>query len=164
MKIRLNWEKEIFSSSYSIYSNNQLIGKLKDKTFSQSASGELNGREYIFRTKGLFKQHTEILDKAENRVIGEINYNSWMTKASISINNKEASWKYDNIWSTKWRIFDSEGIEIKYTGSSRKGQIDANTDDALLLLSGLFVTNYYWQWTIIIMVAVFVPIWATVLT
>ena len=164
MKTRLHWEKGIFSSTYSIYSDKHLIGKLKDRTFAQAASGELNGREYIFRTKGLFKQHTEILDKAENRVMGEINYNSWMTKASISINNKVASWKYDNMWSTKWRIFDSEGMEIKYTGSSRKGQIDANTDDPLLLLSGLFVTNYYWQMTLIVLVAVFVPIWTSVLT
>ena len=60
MKTNLRWEKEIFCSTYSIYSNNQLIGKLKDKTFSQSADGELNGKEYIFRTKGLFNQHTEI--------------------------------------------------------------------------------------------------------
>jgi hypothetical protein len=164
MKTRLNWKKEIFTSTYSIYSNNQLIGKLKDKTFSQSASGELNGRKYIFRTKGLFKQHTEILDEAENRVIGEINYNTRMTKASLYINNKEASWKYDNMRNTKWRIFDTEGIEIKYTGTSRKGQIDANTDDELLLLCGLFVTNYYWQWTIIFLVAVFIPIWVSVLT
>ena len=163
MKTNLRWEKEIFSSTYSIYSNNQLIGKLKDKTFSQSADGELNGKEYLFMTKGLFKQRTEILDKADNKVIGEITYNTWMTKASLSFNNKKANWKYDNMWSTKWSIFDSEGIEIKFSGLSRKGQIETNSDDPLLLLSGLFVTNYYWQMTVVVLVAVFVPIWATVL-
>ena len=163
MKTNLRWEKEIFSSTYSIYSGNRLIGKLKDKTFSQSADGELNGKEYIFMTKGLFKQHTEILDKAENKVIGEITYNTWMTKASLSFNNKKADWKYDNLWSSKWSIFDSEGIEIKYSGLSRKGQIESNSNDPLLLLSGLFVTNYYRHMTVIVLVAVFVPIWATVL-
>ncbi len=30
-------------------------------------------------------------------------------------------------------------------------------------LSGLFVTNYYWQMMVVVLVAVFVPIWATVL-
>ncbi len=87
MKTNLRWEKKILSSTYSIYSDNQLIGKLKDKTFSQSADGELNGKKYTFRTKGLFKQHTEILDKAENKIIGEITYNTWMTKASLFLNN-----------------------------------------------------------------------------
>jgi hypothetical protein len=164
MKTNLRWEQEIFSSTYSIYSNNQLIGKLKDRTFSQSADGELNGKAYIFRTKGLFKQHTEILDKSEDKVIGEITFNTWMTKASLSFNEKRANWKYDNPWSTKWRIFDSEGIEIKYSGRSGKGQIESNSDDPLLLLSGLFVTNYYWQLTVVVLVAVFVPIWVTVLS
>jgi len=86
-----------------------------------------------------------------------------MTKASLSINDKRANWRYDNPWSTKWSIFNSEGIEIKYSGRSRKGQIESNSDDPLLLLSGLFVTNYYWQMTVVVLVAVFVPIWVTVL-
>ena len=163
MNTMLRWEKAIFSSTYRIYSNNQLIGKLKDRTFSQSADGELNGKEYIFRTKGLFKQHTEILDKAESKVIGEITYNTWMTKASLSFYDKKANWKYDNPWTTKWSIFDSEGIEIIYSGRSGKGQIESNSDDPLLLLSGLFVTNYYWQMTVVVVIAVFVPIWVSVL-
>lgn len=163
MHTNLRWEKGLFSKTYSIYTNNQLVGKLTDKIFSQSASGEMNGKEYTFRTKGLFKQHTEILDNKENRVIGEITYNSWMTKATLSVLGKMINWKYDNIWNTKWSIFDSEEININYTGSSMKGNIDSSTDDALLLLCGLFVTNYYWQWTAVILVAVFIPIWVTVL-
>ena len=110
-----------------------------------------------------FKQHTEIIDKSENKFIGEIIYHKWMTKATISVDNKTINWKYDNLWNTKWSIFNSEGIKIQYSGTSTSGQIDSNTDDALLLLSGLFVINYYWQMTVAVLVAVFVPIWSTVL-
>lgn len=163
MQTKLRWKKKIFSNLYNIYSNGQQIGKLKDKTFSQTATGELNGKEYTFKTKGFFKQHTEIIDNLENKVIGEIKYNNWMTKATISVDNKTINWKYDNLWNTKWSIFNSEGIKIQYSGSSTSGQIDSNIDDALFLLSGLFVTNYYWQMTIAVLVAVFVPIWTTVL-
>ena len=163
MQTNLIWKKGLFSNLYSIYSNGELIGKLKDKTFSQTANGEFNGKEYKFKTKGFLKQHTEIIDSLENKVIGEITYNNWMTKATISVNSKKISWKYNNIWNTKWSLFDTEGINIKYSGSSTKGQIDSNVDDALLILSGLFVTNYYWQMTIAVLVAVFVPIWTTVL-
>ena len=67
---------------------------------------------------------------------------------------------YDNLWNTRWSIFNSEWIDIKYSGSLTSGQIDSNIDDALLLLSGLFVTNYYWQMTIVIFIAAFIPIWA----
>jgi len=160
MQRKLRWTKNIFTNIYSIYSNGQQIGKLEDKTFSQSANGNLNGKEYTFKTKGLLKQHTEIIDCSENKVVGEITYNIWMTKATISVDNKTINWKYDNLWNTRWSIFNSEWIEIKYAGSLTSGQIDSNIDDALLLLCGLFVTNYYWQMTIVIFVAVFVPIWA----
>lgn len=156
-------EKEFFSNLYSIYSNGQQIGKLKDKTFSQISNGELNGKEYTFKTKGFFKQHTEIIDNSENKVLGEIIYNNWMTKANILIENKTINWKYDNLWNTKWSIFNSKRIKIQYSGLSTSGQIDSNINDELLLLSGLFVTNYYWQMTIAVLVAVFVPIWTTVL-
>ena len=161
MQTNLTWTKGIFSNLYSFYQNGELKGKLKDKTFSQTANGELQGKVYRFKTKGLLKQRTEIID-SEDKVIGEINYNTWMTKASITINGKVVNWKYNNIWNTKWSLFDTVGINIKYSGSSTKGQIDSNVDDSLLILCGLFITHYYWQMTVAILVAVIVPILTTV--
>jgi len=163
MFTNLRWEKGVFSKTYRIYSNNQQIGSLVDEAFSQSSSGELDGRGYTFRTKGIFNQRTEILDNNENKVIGEVTYNSWMTKATLSVLGKRINWKYDNIWNSKWSIFDKDGIKIKYSGSSKNGIIESTTDDALLLLFGLFVTNYYRQMFIVIIVAVFIPIWVSVL-
>lgn len=159
MQTNLKWKKGIFSNTYRIYSQNQIIGKLKSNSFSQITKGELNGKKYTFTTKGFFKQQTEIRDSINNKVIGNITYNGWMTKATLSILDKKINWKYDNLWNTKWSIFDSNGIEIKYSGSSSKGEINSNTDDDLLLLSGLFITNYYWQIAIIIIIAASIPIW-----
>jgi hypothetical protein len=53
-------------------------------------------------------------------------------------------------------------LKIKYSGSSTQGRIESNSDDALLLLSGLFVTNYYWHVSVAVLVAVFLPIWTTI--
>ncbi|MCK3683360.1 hypothetical protein [Maribellus sp. YY47] len=77
--------------------------------------------------------------------------------------DKSVNWKYDNVWNTKWSLFDHEGIEIKYAGSSTNGRIESNSDDALLLITGLFVTNYYWQVSVGIMLAIFLPIWLNIL-
>ena len=161
MQTNLKWKKGLFSNCYSIYSDGQLIGKLNDNSFSQSANGELNGKRYNFKTKGFIKQKTQILEASSNKVIGEITFDNWMTKADITLLDKKAKLKYDNLWNTKWRIFDSEGLEIKFTGCSN-GQIDSNTDDPLLLLSGLFVSNYYMQMTVVVLVAIFIPIWTTI--
>ncbi|MGQ1785254.1 MULTISPECIES: hypothetical protein [unclassified Saccharicrinis] len=161
MQTNLTWKKGLFSSNYSIYSNGTLIGELRDKSFSQSAYGEMDGKKYVFKTKGFFKQHTDIIDASNGRIIGQISYNNWMTKATISLNHKTVFWKYDNIWNSKWSIFDSEGTDVRYFSSSNKGSIESNSEDPLLILSGLFVTNYYVQMTIAVMVGVFVPIITT---
>ena len=80
----------------------------------------------------------------------------WMTKATISIFDKTFIWKYENIWNTKWSVIDSEGNSINYSGDSTSGKIESTLEDDLLLLTGLFVTNYFWQITIVI---IFIPMW-----
>ena len=95
------------------------------------------------------------------RIIGEISFGKWMTSATLTIRNIPVNWKYDNWKNTSWRIYNSGGDLINYRGSSTKGVIDSHTEDDLLLLSGLFVTNYFRQATVAILVAVFVPILAT---
>ena len=119
MPADLRWKKGLFSSTYDILSGGTSVGSLTDKPFSRSAFGELNGKKYTFLTKGTFKQLTEILDGDNNRVIGEINYNSMMTRATFSLENKTIHWKYDNIRNTKWRIYGPQGLEIRYAGSFR---------------------------------------------
>ena len=161
MQTNLTWKKGIFSNLYKIYSNGVQIGNLKNKWFSQSCISVLDNKEYLFKTKGFFHQKTQIIDTAENKTVGEISYNSWMTKATITLNDTSIQWKFDNLWGTKWSVFNSEGISIQYSGSLTCGQIDSTIDDALLLLSGLFVANYYWQMTIVIVVAVIVPMSTT---
>ena len=158
MQNKYHWKKGIFSDTYRVYTHNQQTGELKNRTFSQSADGEINRKRYTFRTKGFFKQHTEIIDHSDHSVVGEITYNSWMTKAYITIYGREYTWKYQNIWNTRWSISGQGSGDIKYKGTSTGGQIEAATDDDLLLLTGLYVTNYYWQTTVLVLVAVFVPI------
>jgi|TARA_B110000285_G_C14639462_1_gene386931 hypothetical protein len=159
MQNKFSWKKGLFSSLYKIYSNGQQIGILKDKMFSQTSNGEINGEKYTFKTKGIFKQHTEIIDNQEEKVIGQISYNNWMTKATISIFDKTFIWKYENIWNTKWSVIDSEGNSINYSGDSTSGKIESTLEDDLLLLTGLFVTNYFWQITIVIIFIIFIPMW-----
>jgi hypothetical protein len=163
MHSKIHWKKRPFTNSYSIYSNNHLVGKLNERTFSQTANGEIEDLKYLFKTSGFIKQHTKIIDRSQNKIIGEISFGPWMTKATLSVNSKNYYWRYDNFFNTKWRIFNAEGAEIKYTGSSTGGQIDSNTDDPILLLSGLFVKNYYLGMTIVALIAVFIPIWITVI-
>lgn len=153
-----HWKKGIFSDTYRLYSHNQQTGELRNRTFSRSSVGEINGKRYTFRTTGFFKQHTEIIDHSDHSVVGEIAYNSWMTKAQVTLNGRTYTWKYQNVWNTKWSISGQGSGDVMYKGTSTGGHIEAATDDDLLLLTGLYVTNYYRQTTVLVLVAVFVPI------
>lgn len=163
MKTQLNWKRGAFSTTYQIFSKGQSIGQLQDNAFKRYSDGEIRKKKYRFHTEGLFKQHTKIIDQQSNKVIGSIQYNSWMSKAEIKIHNKSFHWKYDNAWQTKWSISDEKGVLLNFAGGMTKGSIEGNDPQDLHVLSGLFVTNYYTQVGIAVLVAVFIPIWAGVI-
>jgi len=163
MKTILKWKKGILKNTYQIYSEDIQVGKLREKSWTQSADGELNGKKYTFKTKGFFKQVTQIIDSESGSIIGKITYNSWMTKARIDYSDKVANWKYNNAWNTKWILFDSEGIQINYRGSSTKGKMELENHTDMLALAGLYITNYYWQVSFAVIIAALIPVWITLL-
>ncbi len=160
MKANIYWKKPLFSNTLTLYSKDQPLGYIKEKTFSSSVYGQLNGKQYIFKTRGFFSQKTKIIDGSSNKSIGEISYNSWMSKANILLGNKLVKWKYNNMWHTKWIVQHTEETIIKYASSSTRGTIVTNTDDEVLLLSGLYIKNYYMQW-IAVLIAIMVPLLIT---
>jgi len=160
MRYSFNWKRGFFSDTYKIYSNNQQIGTLRNRTLSQNAVGNINERSYTFKTKGFFKQHTKVYDNSDNSLVGEIAYGNWMTKAYLSLNEKEFLWKYKNAWNTRWTIYESDKAVINYKGSY-SGHAESDRNDDLLLLTGLYVTKYYWQMTLVVLVAVLIPIFAS---
>ena len=108
----LNWKKGAFSTTNKIFSEERQIGHLHDNAFKQTSDGMIRGKSYRFKTEGLFKQLTHIIDQETHEVIGSI---------------------------------------------------EGNDPDDLHVLTGLFVTNYYTQVGIAVFVAVFIPIWVTVI-
>jgi len=153
-----NWKKGIFSSTYEIYANNHLVGTLKDKAFCKTSNGIIHNQKYIFQTTGLFKPQTNIIDADSQKLIGNITYGTWNTKATINLLGKTYLWQYDNAWNTKWSIVGSDGMILKSQSKTSSGMIEFNSDKDALLLCGLFITNYLLQMTVII-VAALIPIW-----
>lgn len=161
MKTKLNWKRGAFSTTYQILSDERSIGQLENHTFRQTSEGRINKSKYSFVTRGVFKQETRIMDGDSRKVIGTIRYNSMKSRASIELPGRTLSWKYDNAWQTRWRICDEKQTLMEFAGRSFKGSIEFEQDDDLLVLTGLYVTNYYQQAMIAVFVAVFIPIWVT---
>jgi hypothetical protein len=164
MKTILNWKKGMFSSNYEIYSHGKFIGSLREHTWNQSGDGQLNWKGYHFKTTGFLQQVTQILGSDNFTPIGKITYNSWKTKATITYSDQPFYWKYNNAWNTKWSLYNyTEGIKVKYQGTSSKGTIETDEENELLVLTGLYITNYYWQTSVAVLVACFIPIFVAVL-
>ena len=163
MKTTLSWKRGTFSSTCRIFSGEDIIGELANYTFKQTAEGVIRNKRYLFRTKGLFKQETRIIDGESDQLIGTISYSSMMSKASIQFKDRTINWKYDNGWQTRWSLFNEHLTLMKFAGGHSKGTIECNEENDLLVLTGMFVTNYYQQAMIAIMVAVFIPIWVSVI-
>ena len=157
MIANLNWKKKLFSETYTLYSNDRPIGKLKNSSFSQTSKGEIHGKRYHFKTEGFFKPQTKIIDCSDQRVIGNITYDSWFTKATITIKGKKTLFKYTNLWHSQGSLKNREGVDISFTASSTSGKIESNADEDLLILTGLFLHQYY-QMVFVILLAVFLPI------
>lgn len=159
MKCILNWKRGAFSTTCRIFSGEKSIGELTNSAFKQTAHGIIHNRRFLFKTKGLFKQETQIFDGGSQQLLGNITYNAWMTKATIQFTDRTLFWKYDNGWQTRWSLYDDQGTLMKFAGGSSKGTIECEEEDDLLVLTGMYVTNYYQQAMIAVIVAVFIPIW-----
>ena len=160
-----NWSKGNFSKTFDIISNNKHLGRLVGNSFSNSAELMIDGKKYLYRTNGFSRQKTSILNLSDSKLAGEVLFNVWMTKAEIRLNNERYFLKFDNLMNTRWTISNSEGSIINYQGnSSGKGSIVSNADDNLLVATGLFVANHYWQAIVAVSIAAFLPIWVILLS
>jgi len=164
MKTILNWKKGMFKSIYEIYSNRDLVGYLNEKTWTESSHGELHGERFKFRTKGFLHQQTGVFNNENNAPIGKITYSSWMTKAKIEYSGKIYYWKFDNFWSSSWILYNDEGRQIQYKRTSSKGRIECDLEDNFLIMTGLYINNYYWQTTMVILMTVFLPLWLVIIS
>ena len=162
MKTILNWKKGLFKTIYEIYSESNLVGYLNEKSLTESSHGELYGEKYYFKVKGLLNQETRVFKNENNTPIGKINYNSWMTRARIEYSGKVYYWKYDNTWNKDWRLYNAEGLQVKYNSSSSKGSIEYELQDNFLVLTGLYINNFYWKTALILLIAVFLPVFMVI--
>jgi hypothetical protein len=161
MKTKLAWKKGLFKTAYEIYSKERKVGYLKDRSWSQSSNGELNGEYYSFKTSGFINQKTQIFYSESDTPIAKISYNSWMTKARIEYSGTVYYWSLDNFWSTKWSLRTPEGPIIGYNGSLSNGIIESDIQNNFLILTGLFIKNYYLQMSVVLLLVVFLPLITT---
>lgn len=145
MEIQYSWKTKLFSKKFEILQNEIVKGELYKEAFRRKVTGELNTRRVLFETKGIFKFETRIIDMQGDITLGQVNYTSWKAKSTITYQDKEYQWRFDNMLRSKWSISNENGVLIKYHSHAFTGIIVSYTRDEILILTGLYIRNFLKQ-------------------
>lgn len=152
----ISWKKGFFKCAYSISSGQEKIGELKPSKFTLSATGQIEDARYRFRVKEGLANRVEIIDLDTKELVGKIRFGHWLSKATIEFKGETYKWRFNNLWGTKWKITDTNQNITNYKGWSCAGNISTAAPANLMTLTGLFISNYYWQMAAIYL-AIFIP-------
>ena len=94
--------------------------------------------------------------------IGQLNENPWKIRATVTYIDQSFHWQYDNLWQSRWSLTDYRGLKVDFQGGLHKGTIEGLDISEFHIIAGLFITNYYVQTSIVIFIAIFVPIIASI--
>jgi hypothetical protein len=145
METQFKWKTKLFRTNYEISRYEEIAGELKNIGWKRKSAGELNGKKVLFEIKGFFDKDFLISNPDDNSLIGKIVFNTWRTKATITIHEKDYFWHYDNFFHSKWSISNENGNLVKYESHFKNGDINSYTDDSLLILTGLYIRDYLQQ-------------------
>ena len=139
------WRKPFLNLTYRFYSGGKQIGKMQENTWKRSASTVWNSTDLHFQTSGIFNQKTKVNAAATGEELAHITYDTLRNKANILL--KDEAYQLENLnWNhSKWQISRGQKVMIVYHGSSFHGDIESDTEDPLLILSGMYVASYFWQ-------------------
>jgi hypothetical protein len=145
METQYKWKAKFFSNKYEIFQYDNIIGSLKRSGWKRISYGELNGKKVQFQNKGFFSQEFFITDPIDNSFQGNIIFNTWKSKATITLQEKVYSFQFENFLHSKWNITNENGNLIKYDAHIKNGNITSYTDNEILILTGLYIRDYLRQ-------------------
>lgn len=143
MEQMLNWRKGLFDSHYQVFDHATPKFSINFNSLKNSAFATTQKEIYLLRSQGYSNPETQILNN-KNEIIATIRYDWLSFKAKIIFPSGEAfDWAFQNSWLSRWSLNNHTDKQIIYNSSSGSGLIHSNVDDDLLILTGLFIREYY---------------------
>jgi len=149
-----HWKSSFGSSDSHLFKGIQKLGTLHNSSLDQRAVATMESGVWTFETKGITTPYTQILNN-DRQPIGTIDFSSWTNRASVTLGIRHYQWRAVNWLGTKWELTDNQGNRYEMTSDLSGGVIYGNIEDELLLLIGLFLRNYYWQYGLLVFAIVF---------
>ena len=160
MDKQLTWTKGLLENTYQLFENGLIINTLFFDTWKNEARSIGKENTFLFKTNSFFDSNTQILT-GKGEILGVINFDLWQSKAVVNLaSGEQFACNFNNYLFSKWTITNFKDKQLFYYSNTTSGTITTNTDDELMVLSGLFIREHYSRALVlfIIFVALFVII------
>jgi len=160
----INWKRNWLNGNLQLFVDGIQKGALTFEMWRSNAYTLFEDKDYAFENKGFWQSTTTVTDRKTNEPVAIINYDSWKSKAIISLKSGgQYEWKATSSWRSQWSVSNHEGTNIYYQASGNTGAISTDIDNELLIISGLFIKQIYNKKAAVI-IACLVPIMTTAIT
>lgn len=160
----INWKSDWFSGNFHLFVDGLQKGAITFTMWTSNAESMFEDKNYQFVNEGFWQSRTKVIDKKTNEVLAIITYDSWKSKALISLNTGEQyEWKSTGVWKSQWTVSNYKDEHIMYTSSSNSGAISSDTDNKLLIIAGLFIKQVYNKRAVFV-IACMVPVITTTIS
>jgi len=157
----INWKSNWCSGNFQLFVDGLQKGAITFGMWTSNAESVFEDQNFLFVNEGFWQSSTKVIDRKTNEVIAMITYDTWKSKAVISLKSGEQyEWKATGIWKSQWTVSNYKDEHIIYNSSSNSGAISSDTDNKLLVIAGLFIKQVYNRQTILI-IACIVPVITT---
>jgi len=151
----INWKSDWFNGNFQLFVDGLQKGAITFGIWKSDAESIFEDKNYQFVNDGFWRSSTKVIDKKTNEVVAMITYDSWKSKAVISLKSGEQyEWKSTGIWKSQWTVSNYNDEHIMYSSSSNSGAISSDTDNELLILAGLFIKQIYNKRAVLIIVCI----------
>jgi len=139
----LYWRKGLFDSNYQVFDQQQLKFSMNFSSWQNSAIATTQSGIYLLKSEGFSKPETRILNN-QNETLATITYDWLGFKARVVFASGETlDWRYQNSWLSRWSLNNLKDKQILFSASAGNGNIHSNVNDDMLVLTGLFIREYY---------------------
>jgi len=154
----ISWKNNWFSGNFQLFADGVQKGVITFATWKSDAESMFEDKNYFFSNEGFWQSRTQVIDRKTNETVAIITYDTWKSKAVISLKSGEQyEWKSTNLWRSQWTVSNYKDEHIMYSASSSSGALSSDTDNELLIIAGLFIKQIYNKQAIVL-IACFMPI------
>ncbi|MBB6240207.1 hypothetical protein HDC90_004872 [Pedobacter sp. AK013] len=154
----INWKSNWLNGNFQLFADGVQKGAITFGTWKSDAESMFEDKNYFFSNEGFWQSSTKVIDRKTNETVAMITYDTWKSKAVISLKSGEQyEWKSTNLWRSQWTVSNYKDEHIMYNASSSSGALSSDTDNELLIIAGLFIKQIYNKQAILLIVC-FMPI------